>query len=296
MKRFLLSLILAVTGFIASFGMSFSEAQQHAYFLTDKMAYELDLTPAQYDQVYQVNLEYLLNVNRHNPYNYYWDYRNTDLSYILFDWQYDLYRCAEYFYRPIVWRAHAWHFHLWDRYHRTYYFYSRPTIWSSWRGGLWHGRVHNTPSPFIGHRPSAHNGGMRHDRRPGDHIGGQPGGKPHNNGGTYYNPGNNRPNGGGNAHQGNGNRPNGGSNAQPGGNNRPNGGSNAHQGSANRPNGGGYTGGSRGNNGGSMSGSRSNMGGSRSTSAGAGAPSRSSAGGGQSNGGRGGGRGAGGHR
>lgn len=298
MKRLLLSLILAVTGFIASFGMSFSEAQQHAYFLTDKMAYELDLTPAQYDEVYQVNLEYLLNVNKRNPYDYYWDYRNADLNYILFDWQYDLYRRAEYFYRPIVWRSHAWHFYLWDRYHRTYYFFNRPTIWNSWHGGLWHGRVHNTPSPFIGHRPSIHNGGMRHDRRPGDHIGGQPGGKPHNNGGSWYNPGNNRPNGGNNGY----NRPNNGNNGHQGGYTRPNGGNNTQSGSNARPNGnnnrpnGGYTGGNRGNGGGNMSGSHNHAGGSRGTSVGTSSPSRSTAGGNRSNVERGGGRGAGGHR
>lgn len=285
MKRLLLSLILAVSGFISSFAISFSEAQQYAYFLTDKMAYELDLTPAQYDEVYQVNLEYLLNIDRRNLYGYYWDYRNADLSYILFDWQYNLYRRAEYFYRPITWRSSSWHFLLWDRYHRTYYFFNRPTVWNSWRGGLWKGRVHSTPSPFIGHRPTIHNGGMRHDRRPGDHIGGQPGGKPHNNGGSYHNPGNSRPNGGNNGYQGGNNRPNGGNNAQPGGNNRPNGGNN----------GGSYSG-NRGNGGGNMSGSRSHAGGSRGTSAGASAPSRSTAGGGQSNSGRGGGRGAGGHR
>lgn len=305
MKRLLLSLILAVTGFIASFGMSFSEAQQHAYFLTDKMAYELDLTPAQYDEVYQVNLEYLLNVNKRNPYDYYWDYRNADLNYILFDWQYDLYRRAEYFYRPIVWRSHAWHFYLWDRYHRTYYFFNRPTIWNSWHGGLWHGRVHNTPSPFIGHRPSIHNGGMRHDRRPGDHIGGQPGGKPHNNGGSWYNPGNNRPNGGNNRPNGSNNgynRPNNGNNGHQGGYNRPNGGNNTQSGSNARPNGnnnrpnGGYTGGNRGNGGGNMSGSHNHAGGSRSTSVGTSSPSRSTAGGNRSNVERGGGRGAGGHR
>lgn len=207
MKRYILSLFISIAGFFSAFGMSFSEAQEHAYYLTDKMAYELDLTPDQYDLVYQVNLEYLLNVRTSNPYNYYWDYRNTDLSYILFDWQYSLYRAADYFYRPIVRRHHAWYFPLWDRYHRTYYYYSRPTIYSTWHGGLWHNRTHHTPSPFYGHRPPTHVGGMA------GHGGHPHTGHPGYNGGYHGNGGNH---GNGGYHGNNGHHNNGG--ARPGGN------------------------------------------------------------------------------
>lgn len=256
MKRLVLSLVIAVMGIFSSFGMSFSEAQQQAYFLTDKMAYELDLTPSQYDQVYQVNLEYFLNVSNANPYNHYWDYRNTDLSYILFDWQYLRYRAAAYFYRPIQWRSSSWYFPIWERYHRTYYFFSRPTVWNTWRGGLWHNRVHNTPSPFIGHRPPQHNGGMYHNLKPGAHHQGNPGGKPGNNYYNYGNNHNNRPgyNGGNNGYnRPDNNRPNGGNNSynnRPD-NNRPNGGNNGYNNRPdnNRPNGGNgsYNGGGRNN-------------------------------------------------
>ena len=259
MKRFLLSFILVMTCAIASFGrgiMTFSEAQQQAYYLTDKMAYELDLTPVQYDQVYQVNLEYFLNVSGSDPWGYYWNYRNTDLAYILYDWQYGLYTRSEYFYRPIQWRRGAWYLPLWDFYARTHFYFDRPSIWHTWRGGLWTGRVHNTPSPFIGHRPPTHNGGMRHDPYPGGHPGHHDGGHHHgsqpghngNNGGSY-----NRPNGGSQpGHNGNNggsyNRPNGGSQPGHNGNNggsyyRPNGGSQpGHNGNngntVTRPNGG----------------------------------------------------------
>ena len=293
MKRLALSLILVTMSVLASFGrgiMTFSEAQQQAYYLTDKMAYELDLTPAQYDEVYQVNLEYFLNVSGSDPWGYYWNYRNTDLAYILFDWQYNLYRYAEYFYRPIKWHRHRWYLPVWDHYNRTYYYYDRPTIWNTWRGGLWTGRHHNTPSPFIGHRPYSHNGGMRHDPYPGGHPGhiggghnGHNGGTPgfnggghngHNGGTPGYNGGdNNRPNGGGhNGYNGGGNnnRPNGGYNG--GGNNRPNGGGqNGYNGGGNRggnerPNrGGAQVGGNRGgeNRGGGHAGGTRNFGGGR---------------------------------
>lgn len=246
MKRLALSLILVTMSVLASFGrgiMTFSEAQQQAYYLTDKMAYELDLTPAQYDEVYQVNLEYFLNVSGSDPWGYYWNYRNTDLAYILYDWQYNLYARSEYFYRPITWRRGAWYLPVWDYYSRTHFYYDRPTIWHTWRGGLWTGRVHSTPSPFIGHRPPTHHGGMRHDPYPNGHPGHHNGGynNGHNNGGHNYNGGHN--NGGHNGYNGGGNnRPNGGGH-NGGGNNGYDGGGNN-----NRPNGGGQVSGNRGGN------------------------------------------------
>lgn len=179
MKRFLLSLAVAVFSAVSALGMSLRDAQTQAYFLSDKMAYELNLTPWQYDQVYQVNLEYFLNIN--SPYDangYFWNYRNTDLSYILYDWQWNVYRATEYFLRPLRWVRGAWYSALWDYYHRDYYFYHRPTIYAHCHGGLWHGRHPHSASPFIGHRPPHHSGGMNH------HYG-----KPGKPGGNGYRPG-----------------------------------------------------------------------------------------------------------
>lgn len=264
MKKFILTLIVSVMGIFSSFGMSFSEAQEHAYYLTDKMAYELDLTPEQYDQVYQVNLEYLLNVNASNPFDYYWDYRNTDLSYILFDWQYSMYRAAEYFYRPVVRRHRAWYFPVWDYYHRTYYFYDRPSCWHSWHGGLWHHRTYHTPSPFVGHRPQHHHGGMSghgghfdHNNRPGGtgYHGHSPSSRPHND--NHSRPSHNdgaRPHN--NDHHG---TPSHNDGARPNNNNRPSGGGSY--------NGGGSRGGS---NNGNRGGGSYNGGGSRGGSTGSG--------------------------
>ena len=249
MKRYILSLLVAIATSIPTFGMSLRDAQAQAYFLSDKMAYELNLTPQQYDQVYQVNLEYFLSVNSPSDLDgIWWRYRNTDLSYILYDWQWRLYRTADYFIRPLSWVRGAWYCSLWDRYHRDYFFYHRPTVYVSWHGGLWHGRHHNTPSPFIGHRPPNHHGGMNvswgKPGKPGhqgyhpDHHG-RPGG---NNG---YNPGNggNRPGGNNGYNPGNGgNRPGGNNGYNPGNshNNRPGGNSGYNPGNSNnnRPSGG----------------------------------------------------------
>ena len=42
--------------------MDYEEARQRAWFLTDKMAYELNLTPEQYDIAYEINLDYLMSI------------------------------------------------------------------------------------------------------------------------------------------------------------------------------------------------------------------------------------------
>ena len=275
MKRYILSLLVAIATSIPTFGMSLRDAQAQAYFLSDKMAYELNLTPQQYDQVYQVNLEYFLSVNSPSDLDgIWWRYRNTDLSYILYDWQWRLYRAADYFIRPLSWVRGAWYCSLWDRYHRDYFFYHRPTVYVHCHGGLWHGRHHNTPSPFIGHRPPDHHGGMNvswgkpgkpghqgyhpdNHGRPGGNNGYKPGNGGNRPGGNNgYNPGNshnNRPGGNNGYNPGNNhnNRPGGNNGYNPGNshNNRPSGNNGYNPGNNNRPIGG------RGGN--SMSNSRS---------------------------------------
>ena len=64
--------------------MSYSAAKNEALFLSDKMAYELNLTASQYDRVYEINLDYLLNLNGHaDVFGIWWDRRNADLRYVL---------------------------------------------------------------------------------------------------------------------------------------------------------------------------------------------------------------------
>ena len=57
----LVILMLAVS--IPSMGaMSIGKMRENARFLTDKMAYELDLSPLQYDDVYEVNYDFINNI------------------------------------------------------------------------------------------------------------------------------------------------------------------------------------------------------------------------------------------
>ena len=137
MKKMMTALV-ALFAFVASASaMSYEQARQQALFLTDKMAYELNLTEEQYEAAYEVNLDYLMGVNTQaDLYGAYWEQRNLDLSYILLDWQYRMYLDATYFYRPLYWSAGYWHFGIYARYpHRDYFFFGRPHFYAVYRGG-----------------------------------------------------------------------------------------------------------------------------------------------------------------
>ena len=141
MKKLMMTLIAMVSMTISAQAMSYEQAREQALFLTDKMAYELNLTEDQYEAAYEVNLDYLLGVeSQADLYGDYWIRRNLDLSYILLDWQYNAFCAASYFYRPLYWDAGYWHFGIYARYpHRTYFYFGRPSFWYTYRGGhAWH--------------------------------------------------------------------------------------------------------------------------------------------------------------
>lgn len=160
MKKFILALVAMVTMTVTSASaMSYEQARQQALFLTDKMAYELNLTDDQYEAAYETNLDYLMSVNTVDDlYGVYWRQRNLDLSYILLDWQYRSFLNATYFYRPLYWNAGYWHFGIYARYpHRNYYFFGCPHFYISYCGGhSWRmngGRSWYNGRHFGGSRP-----------------------------------------------------------------------------------------------------------------------------------------------
>ena len=138
MKRMIIALVaMFIMTFTTASAMSYEQARQQALFLTDKMAYELNLTEDQYEAAYEVNLDYLMSVDTYDDlYGAYWRQRNMDLSYILLDWQYRTYLNATYFYRPLYWNAGYWHFGIYARYpRRDYFYFGRPHFYVSYRGG-----------------------------------------------------------------------------------------------------------------------------------------------------------------
>lgn len=137
MKKFIIALtaLLLMTASVRA--MSYEQARNQALFLTDKMAYELNLTEDQYEAAYEINLDYLMGVNSVDDlYGIYWQQRNLDLSYILLDWQYRNFCAASYFYRPIYWDGGYWHFGIYARYpHRDYFYFGCPNFYVVYRGG-----------------------------------------------------------------------------------------------------------------------------------------------------------------
>lgn len=166
MKKFILALIALFTITVSASAMSYDQARQQALFLTDKMAYEQNLTDEQYEAAYEVNLDYLMSINNYDDiYGSYWTQRNMDLSYILLDWQYRTYCSVNYFYNPIYYDGGYWHFRIYARYpHRDYYYFGRPDFYAVYRGGhSW--RVNGGRSWYSGHTYSMREGkryvGMR---------------------------------------------------------------------------------------------------------------------------------------
>ena len=151
--------------------MSMSKMRQNARFLTDRMAYELNLTPMQYDDVYEVNYDFIDNVRyimddvvrgygyAVDRYCEFLDYRNDDLRWILSASQYRRFMGVDYFYRPIYTTASNWLFRIYRVYHDVNHFYfSKPHHYKSYKGG--HYRTHFGNVSYYKHHRKDH---YKHD-------------------------------------------------------------------------------------------------------------------------------------
>ena len=142
--------------------MSYNAAKNEALFLSDKMAYELNLTAAQYEAVYEINLDYLMSLNGHGDvFGIWWDRRNADLRFVLTPWQYDKYVALNHFYRPVAWKAGGWTFAVYAHYNRGHFYNAHPKVFVSYKGG--HNKVHGShyahmgkpaPAPVAKHNPA----------------------------------------------------------------------------------------------------------------------------------------------
>ena len=168
MRRIILSIVAMLTISLSANAMTYEQARNEALFLTDKMAYELNLSSEQYEAAYEINLDYLMGVtSRNDVFGTYWERRNLDMSYILMEWQWNAFRAAAYFFRPLYWDAGYWHFRIYARYPRRHYLYfGRPAFYATYRGGhCWrhhgqHGYYHGRASHFRSNGSRNH-GGMR---------------------------------------------------------------------------------------------------------------------------------------
>lgn len=186
MKRWttLLMIVCMLSITIPAMGaMSISKMRQNTRFLTDRMAHELRLSPQQYDDVYEVNYDFINNVRylmddvvrgydyALNRYYDFLDVRNDDLRWILSSAQYRRFLTAEHFYRPIYANNNKWQFRVFTVYTNVNFFYfGKPRHYTTYCGG--HYRTHfNNVSYYKTHyhnryRHEVYNGHyrIRHDK------------------------------------------------------------------------------------------------------------------------------------
>ena len=171
-KMMILAVMMVMT--ISANAMSYNAAKHEALFLSDKMAYELNLTAAQYEAVYEINLDYLMSLNGHGDvFGIWWDRRNADLRYVLNSWQYDKYVALSHFYRPVAWKAGSWTFAVYSHYNRGHFYNAHPKVFVTYKGGNNHRDVHfyanrhiakpavHHPAPAVHHKaaaPAPHHG------------------------------------------------------------------------------------------------------------------------------------------
>ncbi|MBP5365384.1 MAG: hypothetical protein J6Y82_05620 [Bacteroidales bacterium] len=150
MKRILLVMLIGLFTTNA-FSLSSSKIRQNARFLSDRMAYELDLTPMQYEYCYEINYDFIYNINHLmndvvfgyidaiDTYYDYLDMRNEDLRYVLNAPQYVKFRASEYFYNPVYSTGSTWNFRIYTIYsNRSFYYFDSPSIYKTYVGGHSH--------------------------------------------------------------------------------------------------------------------------------------------------------------
>lgn len=157
MKRiFFILITLVVSTVYCSAAMSNSRLRKESRFLTDKMAYELNLSTGQYNDVYEINYDFIDQVRdimdevldgyewALNDYYRYLDYRNDDLRWVLTAAQYHKFMDREYFFRPLFITNNTWTFrvHLVYVNHNHFYF-PKPYHYKSYCGGHSHHYYHN---------------------------------------------------------------------------------------------------------------------------------------------------------
>ncbi len=200
-KMMILAVMMVMT--ISANAMSYNAAKHEALFLSDKMAYELNLTAAQYEAVYEINLDYLMNLNVHaDVFGIWWDRRNTDLRYVLNSWQFEKYMRLAHFYRPVAWKAGGWTFAVYSHYDRGRFYNDRPKVFVTYKGGNSHkhdrfyaDRHVNKPAPAVHHntptahgtKPVAHNNDNKTWRNNGHSNMNVNNGRGHNAGNGYHN-------------------------------------------------------------------------------------------------------------
>ncbi len=162
MKRIIFVFVATMLSFtVCNAAMSNSRLRKETRFLTDKMAYELNLSTEQYNDVYEINYDFIAGVRylmndvlrgeewALDRYYDYLDMRNDDLRWVLSNRQYARFMQTSYFYRPIYVDNGRWAFRVYVTYsNHNHYYFPQPYHYRTYRGG--HGRAHYDNSYYRG--------------------------------------------------------------------------------------------------------------------------------------------------
>lgn len=165
----------------------------NARFLTDRMAFELNLTQTQYNDLYEINYDFFHCVDPYvaamarreayalDVYYRYLDERNDDLRWILSNAEYVRFMALDYFFRPVYAVNNVCYLRIYQVYpNRTFFYFGRPAHYLTYCGG--HSRHHcGGRSYYRGRYPKVYRHTMyqgdfrcRSDFRKHDFIVGRP--------------------------------------------------------------------------------------------------------------------------
>ncbi|MBQ9649887.1 MAG: hypothetical protein IJV25_05640 [Prevotella sp.] len=153
MKKIMMTLAMMVTIVTSAAAMTFNEAREHALFLTDKMAYELGLSTAQINNVYEINYDFVIAVAiQGQPFSACQSRRDMDMRFVLSDYQYHLYKKTKYFYHPMSSSRNVWSFSIYNYYTDRGRMYStQPSHYKDYRGPANPRKSYSPPArPYAG--------------------------------------------------------------------------------------------------------------------------------------------------
>ncbi len=111
------------------------EAQKHAWFLTDKMKYELGLTEEQTTDVYEINYDYIRSIRPvGDDSELFTNLRYRNLSYVLDEWQWMMFEATDYFLYPFIIEGDSWNLVIYQHYDRNSLYYNFSKVLAKYTG------------------------------------------------------------------------------------------------------------------------------------------------------------------
>ncbi|MCD7900791.1 MAG: hypothetical protein LUH22_13235 [Bacteroides sp.] len=171
--------MIAMSNTSMASSLSTTQVRKETRFLTDKMAYELNMNSMQYDDAFEINFDFIFSVRdimddvvrgygwAIDRYYQMLDIRNDDLRWVLSDTQYRRFMITEDFYRPIYANTSGWNFRIYVRFpNLNLFFFGKPRHYTTYKGG--HYRTHHNNNSYYRGRYThrSYNGhySVRHDK------------------------------------------------------------------------------------------------------------------------------------